>query len=1064
MASPFTDQLGTNYCPSDEEALEIQRILVEPTLRMKRLDDEIAKLAEERDSLRAFVQPHKALISPFRRTPFDIIQEIFIACLPTHRNCVMSASEAPVLLGRICSSWRAISLSTPRLWSRLHVVEPFLLHRQQVAQRTEATKTWLERSGHCPLSISLQHHPHFDVKSLSQPLPGSPIVSGGRHFFQTLLAFAHRWQHIRFTTRTVMEEDLVHLTAADVPMLESIAFNCDGIVVKWEQLEMFRAPRIRSFSLSGINFSPEHLFLLWSQLTDLTIAGCPSWGNSLTSGTLLQLLTKCPQLRSCKLPVSDGQGRKATGNTQLLNPTVELPLLHTLELNFNTASMVINHLSLPQLRKFSLRGRADAQNPFSLAPLLASCVRLEELSIERNTFRKSTLLDRLRSLPPTLRRLTIFDAVAGMVPGPRFLPVLDDDALTVLAQCCPALETFDLIHCTLISDAAFLQFIVAMMTGRSRPTLTRVDVDFTRFMTFDILPSLAPFIEQGLGVSVRYWRKEEFEEQQIEPMPCSPRHGLVDGDPAKRRRSRARTRARGARGIEIGRGWCRATIRMGRMGVLRSGAGANGVLKVNGHGMMSPAQLSAKEEAALQARRAGAKRAAVQHRIWIRIYEADNTYHVVSVSPNVTVGALTPKLDQKLPVGEEREMHQLYLKERGRDGAASGYRSTATGTGGVRYDETDGQDLLGGAVLAFLLKFVYKSLFLEPAEEELKFDNFEYIDLTVSLRLSRNPIIEIPLRFIQSCTTLRELRLSHMAMKKVPHSLRHSTTLIASTSPATASSRSIPRQHPGADHAARAEQPPRKAAFRTFPAGVSELMTLRDLHISFNSISEVPEEIGQLKTLERLVIVGNQVSRLPDEFSNLGRLGELDCWRNQISDLIVACMLPKIETLSADHNALHDLALSMGPCLTTLDVSHNEISQLSILSVLDGLTLSMTSLRRLKLDNNSFRSIPDSLGDLKWLETLSCTDSLLGELPQSIGRLQKLETLDVHNNSLTELPVSLWNCASLSRLNVTSNFLVLWHDPPPSVPEEDTASTFSDIPFVAGPTFPNNRKPSTSTS
>ncbi|KAJ7665868.1 hypothetical protein DFH06DRAFT_261547 [Mycena polygramma] len=555
-----------------------------------------------------------------------------------------------------------------------------------------------------------------------------------------------------------------------------------------------------------------------------------------------------------------------------------------------------------------------------------------------------------------------------------------------------------------------------------------------------------------------------------------------------------------------------------------------GVLKVNGngHGMMSAAQLSAKEEAALQARRAGAKRAAAQHKIRIRIYKADNTYHVVSVSTNVTVAALTPKLDQKLPVGEEREMHQLYLKERGRERILA---QTERPADIVRrrleqagYDETDGQDLLGGAGLAFLLKFVYKSLFLGPAEEELKFDNFEYIDLTgrslrtipvvlhqhadsiVSLRLSRNPMIEIPLDFIQSCTTLRELRLSHMAMKKVPHSLRHSTTLTRldlSCNRIVTLDEAYLDDIPGLTtlHVQnnRLEKLPwsfprlrrlitlniSNNKFRTFPAGVSELMTLRDLDISFNSISELPEEIGQLKNLERLVIVGNQVSRLPDEFSNLGRLGELDCRRNQISDLTVACMLPKIETLSADHNALHDLALSMGPCLTTLDASHNEITQLSIvrgpvgpspfaltsldisnakLSVLDDLTLSqLTSLRRLKLDSNSFRSIPDSLGDLKWLETLSCADNSLGELPQSIGRLQKLETLDVHNNSLTELPVSLWNCASLSRLNVTSNLLVLWHDPPPSVPEEDTTSTFSDIPFVAGPTFPNNRKPSTST-
>ncbi|KAF8210556.1 hypothetical protein K438DRAFT_1570262, partial [Mycena galopus ATCC 62051] len=57
----------------------------------------------------------KALISSIRRLPLQVIQEIFIACLPTHRNCVMSASEAPIQLGRICSSWRALAFSTPQL-------------------------------------------------------------------------------------------------------------------------------------------------------------------------------------------------------------------------------------------------------------------------------------------------------------------------------------------------------------------------------------------------------------------------------------------------------------------------------------------------------------------------------------------------------------------------------------------------------------------------------------------------------------------------------------------------------------------------------------------------------------------------------------------------------------------------------------------------------------------------------------------------------------------------------------------------------------------------------------
>ncbi|KAJ7252151.1 hypothetical protein B0H12DRAFT_961513, partial [Mycena haematopus] len=123
MSSPFAAKLGTNYCPLDEEVFEIESLLVQPLSRLQDLDDRIAdlqkaidKLTEERTSLRAYVDAHRALISPVRRLPLDVLQEIFVACLPTHRNCVMSASEPPVLLGRICSSWRSISLSTPRLW------------------------------------------------------------------------------------------------------------------------------------------------------------------------------------------------------------------------------------------------------------------------------------------------------------------------------------------------------------------------------------------------------------------------------------------------------------------------------------------------------------------------------------------------------------------------------------------------------------------------------------------------------------------------------------------------------------------------------------------------------------------------------------------------------------------------------------------------------------------------------------------------------------------------------------------------------------------------------------
>lgn len=57
-----------------------------------------------------------------------------------------------------------------------------------------------------------------------------------------------------------------------------------------------------------------------------------------------------------------------------------------------------------------------------------------------------------------------------------------------------------------------------------------------------------------------------------------------------------------------------------------------------------------------------------QRKYTIRIYRANNTYHVVSVGFQVTVADLTSKLRHRLLASEGRESHRLYLREKGRGG------------------------------------------------------------------------------------------------------------------------------------------------------------------------------------------------------------------------------------------------------------------------------------------------------------------------------------------------------------------------------------------------------------
>ncbi|KAF8069885.1 adenylate cyclase [Lyophyllum atratum] len=449
----------------------------------------------------------------------------------------------------------------------------------------------------------------------------------------------------------------------------------------------------------------------------------------------------------------------------------------------------------------------------------------------------------------------------------------------------------------------------------------------------------------------------------------------------------------------------------------------------------------------------------------IRIYKANNTFHIASLTPLVTVANLTPALNDKLLTEKDIEIHRLYLKERGRERIlgqaerpADIVRRRLEQAG---YDPVDGLELLGGEGLSFLLKFVYKSQLLGPTEEELTFETFDHIDLTgrslrtipvvlhqhadqiVSLKLSRNPMLEIPLDFIQSCTTLRELRLSNMAMKKVPQSVRHSASLNRLD---LSSNRISDLEEAFLDHIAglatlfvqnnRIEKLPwyfprlrhlvtlniSNNKFQVLPGVVCQLEALRDLDFSFNMIAELPEELGKLKQLERLVIVGNQVSRFPDECSKLVSLTTLDCRRNNISDLSIMSMLPKISMLSADHNAVHGLDLSLGPCLAILDASHNEITQLSLLPGPVGRP--PYALTNLDISHAKLSSLDHlALGHLSSLRRLRLDHNSFRVIPESLGDLTYLEYLSCSDNKLDALPASIGRLQRLEVLDAHNNSL-----------------------------------------
>ncbi|KAJ7692160.1 hypothetical protein B0H17DRAFT_1179422 [Mycena rosella] len=82
---------------------------------------------------------------PVARLPLEISSDIFARCLSPWPQTRTRVHDAPMLLMNICNGWTDIALSTPALWTAVHLHEP-LAH---------LLVAWIKRAGSHALSISL---------------------------------------------------------------------------------------------------------------------------------------------------------------------------------------------------------------------------------------------------------------------------------------------------------------------------------------------------------------------------------------------------------------------------------------------------------------------------------------------------------------------------------------------------------------------------------------------------------------------------------------------------------------------------------------------------------------------------------------------------------------------------------------------------------------------------------------------------------------------------------------------------------------------------------------------
>ncbi|KAG6815730.1 hypothetical protein H0H87_011913 [Tephrocybe sp. NHM501043] len=207
----------------------------------------------------------------------------------------------------------------------------------------------------------------------------------------------------------------------------------------------------------------------------------------------------------------------------------------------------------------------------------------------------------------------------------------------------------------------------------------------------------------------------------------------------------------------------------------------------------------------------------------------------------------------------------------------------------------------------------------------------------VSLKLSRNPMLEIPLNFFQSCTSLLNLCLSYMTLKSIPKSVCHALPLWQLD---FSSNRLSMFKEASLNWNTQLQmlclQNNRiegllwyfpwlrglttlninNNKFHALLPVLCMLKALTDLNVSFNMISCLLDKIGHLPCLAWLVVVGNQIASLPDKFRNLSMLRKMDmCWNCIMALGSVVTMLENLEQLLVDHNAVQAQSCTWAPRL-----------------------------------------------------------------------------------------------------------------------------------------------------
>eukprot|EP01018_Ginkgo_biloba_P023528 Gb_26264 [translate_table: standard] len=212
----------------------------------------------------------------------------------------------------------------------------------------------------------------------------------------------------------------------------------------------------------------------------------------------------------------------------------------------------------------------------------------------------------------------------------------------------------------------------------------------------------------------------------------------------------------------------------------------------------------------------------------------------------------------------------------------------------------------------------------------------------------------------------------------------------------------------------------RSNTMKTLPEGFSCLESLKHLElISCTELESLPIHFGDLTNLQHLDLSDcNKLKMLPDSFSQLIKLEYL-CLKGCCSLLISRDVLGNISSLE-DLNFERCIKLEVLPMQITCQTSLRNLSLLGTsLKELPNEIGKLRSLKVLEIESNFLTRLPPSLGNLSCLVMLSLQNcKSLHSIPECVGQLKHLESLTIFQSGVEYLLEGITKLSNLEYLEI----------------------------------------------